>query len=270
MFMTAKTLEGFALHARDGVIGEVQDLYFDDHEWVVRYLVVATGNWLKRDRVLIAPEAVGTPDPVLRILPVHLTTDQVRHSPGIDTAQPVSRQREVELRKHYNWPPYWGAVFADGGIAGPIVPPVPLPPADEDARTDGNRPLRRRGDPNLRSVNDTLRYEIEATDGGIGHLDDLLIDTGGWRIHYLVINTRNWWPGPKVVIAPEWTREVNWEQSRIVVNHSRDAVKASPAYNPDAPWDPEYEARLHEHYRRPARTRVRPAPVVPDDNPNRP
>ena len=46
MLVTVKDLEGYAIHASDGDIGHVRDVYFDDQTWVVRYLAVDTGGWL--------------------------------------------------------------------------------------------------------------------------------------------------------------------------------------------------------------------------------
>ena len=40
-------LKGATLNASDGEIGKVQEFYFDDDQWVVRYIVVETGPWLK-------------------------------------------------------------------------------------------------------------------------------------------------------------------------------------------------------------------------------
>lgn len=49
----AKDLIGHAIHATDGDIGKVVDLYFDDERWAIRYLVVDTGGWLTGRKVLI-------------------------------------------------------------------------------------------------------------------------------------------------------------------------------------------------------------------------
>jgi hypothetical protein len=46
MLRTAKDLEKCTIEATDGVIGTVEQFYFDDDQWVVRYLVVRTGTWL--------------------------------------------------------------------------------------------------------------------------------------------------------------------------------------------------------------------------------
>jgi uncharacterized protein YrrD len=268
MLKETKRMEGYALHARDGVIGQVKDFYFEDQDWHVRYLVVSTGSWLKGRNVLISPEVVHAPDWGMRVFPVELTTDQVRSSPDVDTDKPVSRQHEMELRRYYGWPPYWGAAISGAGLAQPILEPAPGA-FSEDLATDGDRPLTRKGNPHLRSVNDTKGYHIEARDGEIGHVDDFLVEGETWRVWYLVVDTRNWWPGKKVLVSPAWIQSVRWDRSHVVVDLTRDAIKSSPEYDPAAHWNPEYAARLHEHYQRPLPAGPPTTIIGEKDNPNR-
>ena len=108
MLRNVKELQGFAIHATDGVIGDVDDLYFDDEDWAIRYLVVDTGSWLSGRQVLISPLAVGHPDWMGQQLPVSLTKAQVERSPDIDTRKPVSRQHEAAYFGYYGYPYYWG------------------------------------------------------------------------------------------------------------------------------------------------------------------
>mgnify|MGYP002779673266 FL=1 len=42
MFRKASDFHGYALHTPDGDIGHIEDFYFDDEEWRVRYVVVNT------------------------------------------------------------------------------------------------------------------------------------------------------------------------------------------------------------------------------------
>ena len=58
MLITAKTLSGYTLRSLDGDIGKVEEFYFDDHHWTVRYLVVNTGNWIAGRQVLTYPYAL--------------------------------------------------------------------------------------------------------------------------------------------------------------------------------------------------------------------
>jgi uncharacterized protein YrrD len=46
MLRTVKAMEGFAIGAKDGDIGEITDFIFDDKAWTIRYVVVDTGKWL--------------------------------------------------------------------------------------------------------------------------------------------------------------------------------------------------------------------------------
>jgi hypothetical protein len=104
------------------------------------------------------------------------------------------------------------------------------------------------GDPHLRSAKEVTGYRIEATDGAIGHVDDFLLDDQTARIRYAVVDTRNWIPGKHVLIAPQWIREVNWADSRAIVNLTREAVRHSPTYTSLGALDKEYESRLYKHY----------------------
>ena len=114
MLRNVKDLRGYAIRATDGVIGRVDDFYFDDEGWAIRYLVVDTGSWLSGRKVLISPIAIGPPDWTTHELPVSLTKAQVEHSPDIDTRRPVSRQHEAEYFGYYGYPCTTGEARACG------------------------------------------------------------------------------------------------------------------------------------------------------------
>jgi uncharacterized protein YrrD len=257
MLRNTKTLERHELLARDGTIGHVKDLYFDDQQWSVRYFVVDAGGWLLSRKVLISPLAVDVPDWEKKVLPVSLTKDQVKNSPGIDTDKPVSRQHEVTLNDYYGWPYYWSdPVYTALAFAGPMG----AMPAAAAARTDATRVEslvaearlgREEQDPHLRSVNAVIGRKIEASDGEIGHVEDVLVEDRTWEIRYLVIDTGSWLSGKKVVIAPLWIADFGSKDSKVHVDLSRDAIQGSPTYDPKHPIDADYAGRLHDHYGRP-------------------
>lgn len=248
MLRNAKELERFALRARDGDIGHVSDFFFDDVRWTVRYLVVDTGPWLKQRSVLISPASVLQAAWNERLLPVNLTREQVEKSPAIDTQQPVSREHEAALLQYYSWPVYWGAGFPEMGFTMPLVPLPGIPAGGEDpSRSVSAAEVKQ--DHHLRSVRAVTGYTIDAADGRIGHVDDFLIDDETWAIRYLVIDTRNWWPGKRVVIAPQWIERVGWHDAQVHVRLTRAAIKGSPEYDPEAPVAEEYGRRLEDHYR---------------------
>lgn len=91
-------------------------------------------------------------------------------------------------------------------------------------------------------------YHVEATDGGIGHIDDFLFDEQSWEIRYAVVDTRNWLPGRLVLVSPRSIKSVDWSDRRAHVGLTREAVKASPAYERNAPMSHDEELRVRRHY----------------------
>ena len=260
MLRSTKDLENYGMGATDGAIGHVKDFYFDDKTWVVRYLVVETGDWLASRKVLISPISVGEPHWTDRTLPVALTRAQVESSPDIDTNKPVSRQHEMDYAGYYGYPYYWGG---DGMWGGGAYPNMMLP-GYEGAATPAPMPNQVRsqlagqrgdaaddGDPHLRSVSEVDGYHLHATDGDVGHVEDMLIDDKSWAVRYLIVNTSNWWVGHKVLIAPQWITGVSWPDSKVLLNVTREAIRSSPAYDPQVEVDREHEKNLYRFHDRP-------------------
>ena len=222
MLRSVNHLRGFRLGALDGEIGHAREIYFDDHTWKVRYLVADVGHWLPGRKVLIPPELLGSVDERERNFRVQLTMQQVEKSPPIDSDAPLSRQLEEEYLRYFGWPFYWmDPIFWSvpvGGGPGVIVPP----------EKEGEP--RKKANPHLRSTREIEGYHLHARDGDIGHVTDFLIDDAEWRIRDLVVSTRNWLPGKKVLIPPSWIQKVSWEESKVWVDVSRDVIRESPRY----------------------------------------
>ena len=269
MLRSVKEMEGYAVDATDGVVGHVKDFYLDDAKWVIRYLVVDTGGWLSSRKVLISPIAVGTPDWEQKLLPVSISKEQVRNSPAIDTAQPVSRQHEIAYVGYYGYPNYWGGdgywggamvpslmMSADGGFGGSDAGPGDVQrdlarseaQRSEMARTESARQAQ--DDPHLRSCNAVIGYHIQASDGDIGHVAGMLVDEQTWAVRYLVVDTSNWWLGHQVLISPQWIEGMNWLDETVDVAMTRQAIKDSPVYDAQAAMSHEAEDRLYKHYGR--------------------
>ncbi|MGH7872721.1 MAG: PRC-barrel domain-containing protein [Candidatus Binatia bacterium] len=245
MQKSIKDLKGNTIVATDGDIGKAADFYFDDKSWTIRYLVADTGNWLLGRKVLISPIALGEADFPSGRFNVTLTKKQVEDSPSIDADKSVSRQHEAYYHDYYGYPYYWPGPYLWGPMAYPRF-------QDTTQRKIEERRAEREeaGDLHLRSANTVTGYHIEATDGDIGHVEDFIVDDESWEIRYMVVDTRNWLPGKKVLIAPRWIDRVSWEGSKVYISLTRESIKNAPEYHPDA-LNREYEEKLHDHYHRP-------------------
>jgi hypothetical protein len=253
MLVVIAAFKGNAIEATDGRMGTVSDFLLDDRTWKVRWLVVDTGTWLTGRKVLLHPSAVGKSDYEHRALNVALTTAQVQASPDIRRDQPVSRQVELNLYDYYGWNPVWdgGGYFGAGlGIgAGAVAAPLSAPPFfAAGPRPSGEVLLPDEADPHLRSTTELVGYHVHASDGSIGHVENLLVEDATWDIRYLIVDTKNWLPGRHVLISPYAVTAIGWEEKEVRLNAPRERVKSSPAWDPFVMVDQVYEKELHHHY----------------------
>lgn len=260
MLRSMNDLENCAIQATDGVIGHVKDFYFDDEEWVIRYLIVETGTWLSSRKVLISPIAIGHPNWAQKVLPVTLTKEQIKNSPDIDTDEPVSRQHEMRYFGYYGYSCYWGSygLWGTGMSPGMLIPgyagfaanPNIVQSEADKAHEQEEAARHKDDDPHLRSCKAVIGYHIKATDGDIGHVHGFLVDEETWAIRYIIVNTSNWWLGHELLIAPKWILNVSWAESSAYVNVTRQIIKDAPPYDSAAQLDRAQEIRIHEYYGR--------------------
>jgi hypothetical protein len=241
MLSKAKNLNGYKLASLDGEIGKFKEFYFDDRHWTIRYLIADTGNWLPGRQVLISPYALVTVTKEERHIGINLTKKQIEDSPPLSSDKPVSRQFEESYYGYYGWPMYWDGPYMWGSY--PYL-------ARDHEQWKKSTPGEKAWDPHLRSTHEVGGYQIQATDGEIGHVEDFIIDDETWAIRYLSIGTRNWWPGKKVLVSPQWIERVSWTKSTVFVNLSRETIKQSPEYTEESLLTRDYEDALHRHYNR--------------------
>ena len=259
MLRSVKHLDGFRIRTTDGDIGTVTECYFDDVSFTVRYVVVETGTkrmthegWLVDRKVLLSPIAFRAIDWDDKRIEAALTKAQVEKSPNIDTEKPVSRQHEIAYYGYYGYAPDWAGSYLWGAYPYPCAGSGPALSAVElERERHWNWESKERQDPHLRSSREVTGYHIHATDGDIGHVEDFLVDDASWAIRYMVVDTTNWWPGKKVLVAPEWIERVDWDKSKVHLHLGREQIRSGPEYDPARPIERAYEARLYGHYAQP-------------------
>jgi len=228
MLQSIKQLYGNKLGATDGEIGHVNDFYFDDKSWVVRYVVVDTGSWLPGRQVLISPRAFGDFRQTGKVLSVNLSRKQIEVSPAIASHKPVSRQYEEEYHRYYGWPFYWEGGGLWGRSEFPVlsVPPKTMP--QQEPVVAGRKPEP--ADVHLRSAQAVHGYSIKANDGIVGHVRDFMMDDKNWAICQLVIKTGHRFTGKEVQIPVGKVDQISYEDSTIFVNLTMEAIEQSSAH----------------------------------------
>lgn len=218
MLRSIKQLHGKALGTPDGDIGRVKDFYFDDQQWVVRYVIADTGSWLPGRLVLISPHAFGHFNEDSDRVCVNLTRQQIENSPPIALHKPVSRQYEEEYHLYYGWPSYWvgGGKWGVGGFPSSVPEPV-------NEASFGNN-LHYDDDPHLRSTQALSGYHIQTREGTIGHVSDFMMDDQSWSICHLVVETGHWFSRKEIVISPQHIESISCKESELFVNVTKEAI----------------------------------------------
>jgi hypothetical protein len=246
-----KQLQRCTLAAADGDLGKVMDLYFDDESWTARYLVVDTGGWLTGRQVLVPPHAIQRIDVPGRRVVTQVGKQFVQDSPGVGADRSVSRQDERLLYDYYCYPYYWTGPYRWG------ISPLGVAAGESTVTAPGGtleRPVsiaelvarqRQHADPHLRSAVDVRGQSIDAIDGPLGHVDDVLIEEESLAIRYFIVDLIRWWPGKHVLVSTEWIETVDWYDATVSVTLTREAVRSAPEFDPAEPIDRAYETRYH-------------------------
>jgi sporulation protein YlmC with PRC-barrel domain len=215
-------VKGYVIEAIDGNVGKVDEFYFDDRLWKIRYGVISLGYGRK---ILLSPVEMNKFDPANRVILASVTREQVRNSPDIDSELPVDRQHEIRLHEYYQWPFF---LLGDGlmSFAMPGEGLIDGPKAPENQS-------EKQYDPHLRSSNYLTNMMVCGSDGThIGKVHDFALDTKRWTIPFVVVKLQ----GKKMVLCnPASIAGVDDEEFKVVTNLTAEKIHALPIYDATHP-----------------------------------
>jgi len=92
---------------------------------------------------------------------------------------------------------------------------------------------------------DLAGYKVEATDGGVGSIDEATYEVGS---ACLVVDTGPWIFGRKVLLPAGTVLRVDHTDRKAYVDRTKDQIKGSPEYDKDTFDTPEYRDRVGDYY----------------------
>lgn len=92
---------------------------------------------------------------------------------------------------------------------------------------------------------DLSGYEVEATDGSIGKVDEATYETGR---SFLVVDTGPWIFGKKVMLPAGVINRVDFDTETVYVSRSKDEIKNAPEFDESRYHDDTYRAELGGYY----------------------
>jgi hypothetical protein len=90
-------------------------------------------------------------------------------------------------------------------------------------------------------------FDVEATDGGIGNVDEATDEVGG---SYIVVDTGPWIFGKKVMLPAGVIRSVDMDDKKVFVDRTKDEIKNAPEFDEDRYTSEEYRGELGGYYGR--------------------
>jgi hypothetical protein len=92
---------------------------------------------------------------------------------------------------------------------------------------------------------DLVGFDIEATDGGIGKVDEATYEVGE---SYLVVDTGPWILGKKVMLPAGVVQRVDLDSQTVFVDRTKDEIKNSPEFDENLYRDENYRSQLGSYY----------------------
>ena len=92
---------------------------------------------------------------------------------------------------------------------------------------------------------DVTGYEVEASDGSIGKIDEATYDTGS---SYIVVDTGPWIFGKKVMLPAGVVSAVDHQNQRVMVERTKDQIKGAPEFDDSKVQDQTSRSTLGEYY----------------------
>ena len=96
-----------------------------------------------------------------------------------------------------------------------------------------------------RGTGDIVGYSVEATDGGIGKVDEATYEAGS---SYIVVDTGPWIFGKKVLLPAGVVERVDRDDEKVFVNRTKDEIKNAPEFEESTYRDEEYRGRVGRYY----------------------
>lgn len=98
---SAQTIQSYRVESATGELGHVVDLILDDEDWMLRYVVIETGQWFAKQRVLVPTRQVDEISWERRTLVTELSQEQLAASPAYTEALLGEPGFEARLLSHY-------------------------------------------------------------------------------------------------------------------------------------------------------------------------
>ncbi len=241
MLRSTRDLEKHEVMTKDGKIGNLETFLFNERNFKVQYMEIDTRKWLPGKKVVISPDKAVIPPESLKTVKLDMTQEELEKAPMAEEHLPVSQEKMKKAMRGVTPPALWYPAGIEPALSiydGQLM----IFEEENEAGDEGER---------LRSTRHLEGYNVNASNGDVGHIEEFIVDTSDWIIRYAVVDTKRILPGKKILVSPDWIEGIDWESREVRVDHTKEEIKSSPEYDPNDPVNRRYEMVLYDYYGRP-------------------
>lgn len=248
MVLDIQNIEQKRIQAVDAALGKVETIYFDDEQWVVRYLVAKRGFWIFSRRLLVSPVSVTHQLSQDGEIMVNATKEDAEKAPTAESRQPISRRKEEQFFRYHRMPVYWGGAGLWGGSMTPMEAGTVTyqPTAESEPDASGVEE-----EYHLRSTREVEGYKVRTNDEQIGTVASFLVEDSTWAIRYLRIDAKPEIGGGALYVSPHWVSDISWLEATLTLDLPTSRLIEVPTIGVKGTLSREDEEALHTFFGQP-------------------
>ena len=220
----------YNIDAKDGEMGKIKDLYFDD-SWKIRYAIVDTRKWLPERKVLLSPAAFIRVNEENATLEVEYDKETIKKSPTVPEETDLTRDKESQLIKYFGWNRYWPDDVLISGDQRPLGMFHKESERIHQSHEDFEREelIVSHRDNNLRSHEEILGSRVHARDGKLGGVVDFIYNND-WNIKYVVIQSANRTSDEYYLYSVDKIVSADWYEGDLYLNETIDSFQKKTTF----------------------------------------
>lgn len=217
MMKPAAEILNTPVHCTDKPLGKIYDLFFDDQDWTVRYVLVRLDD--DDGYAVLSTVAFSAQRPEKEPWHVDFPIEKIRNSPAFRETTELPRKEEMAVIARFHWPSYWADAPRLKGTTRKRMP----------ASTSISAEAEKISPPQLRTLRDLQRHNIKAqNDSPAGTISDVIVETTDWSICYLCIRIKE--KDSPVLMPPDWIERIDWKTKQMNIDLTVEAVQTSPTW----------------------------------------
>jgi hypothetical protein len=216
LLYSTQELTKYKVLGKEDILGEVSGFLFDTTTWKLEFLRGKRGFWLNKWEFVIPVERLRKPDNVNKIIPTDILEEEIECLPSTNWLS-VHFGKILE-----NVKTYWRIGKFPRGLGQRL--PSTIDSISSKLQEEPSIPqVEHSVHPQLRSKIEFEGYRVDAKDGVVGEIEDLIIDVKDWIISYMIVSA----PDTNIMMPTKWINEADPNLETLKLNQNKGFVLGS-------------------------------------------